>query len=237
MHFAAAVAGAAAASASTGLCCSLANALGAAFAMPAGLASAVMLPRVVQFNAGEGSAPGARMAVDPRYPVPRARLAYAALAEALGTAVDTAAGQKEEGGDGEPAVAAAEQQLLGLSQEEASSGAVAVVVPTDDDGAPEVAEAPPPGAAAGGSSGADEASLLDSREQQSADSLVRALADMAAALGVPPTLSEALGPGFEGEFLYKVDAVAAAAFADQSTRTNPRAPLVEARRSTPRCVD
>lgn len=219
VHFAAALAGVAAASASTGLCASLANALGAAFGTPAGLAAAVLLPRVVRFNARSS---GARTPADPRCGAPRARMTYAALAEALGTLPPPP-----------PAPP---------------------VVPTDDDGAPEIVEghAGPSAALPGnspqkqqqpqeGSAAAAAERLLmsteddeaDRREEESAESLVRALADMAAALGLPSTLSAALGPGFDREFLCKVDAVALAAFADQSTRTNPRAPRVEARSRRP----
>lgn len=193
VQFAAALAGIAAAQASTGLCASLANALGAAFGTPAGVASAVLLPRVVRYNAGEAAADtGGRQAAHPRYPKPRARLTYAALAEAIGATGSPA------GSSAGPAAAEEEQP-----QQQQYAAAAAAVSQADSEAA-------------------------------AAESLARALAELAAAVGAPSTLAEALGPGYEGEFLAKVDAVAEAAFLDQSSRTNPRAPLIEARAVTAR---
>lgn len=228
MHFAAAVAGTAAASASTGLCASLANALGAAFGLPAGVASAVMLPRVVLFNAaidaeswaisivgdvggaeeaaGNGGA-AVRQVSDPRYPVPVARAQLAALAEALGLIPPPR----------DAAAAAAAAELIAEAEEDAEL--------SDDVEEREEADGDDNTAATNNTSSTSSRTSAGG-EAEAAETLARALASLAAQLEAPATLSEALGRGAEGEFFAKIDAVAEQAFEDQSARTNPRAPLV-----------
>lgn len=93
MHYAATIAGMAFANAFLGLCHSMAHKLGGAFHVPHGLANAILLPYIIQFNATDAPT---KQGLLPQYKYPFVKGRYVKIADFMGLGQNLKEAQRDE---------------------------------------------------------------------------------------------------------------------------------------------